>query len=249
MRLTTVIPSVDFNGMLSTCIAALRVSIEAAGLSGHRIVVVDNASRFPYRSDEFGAGVDILRFDTPQSFSRACNAGASLHPDHHVLFLNNDVFLHRDAVADMLETRRRFNAQITGARLVFASGDIQHCGVNADGRSPQPFHIDVHKPTHIVSRAHRACMAVTGAAMLVDRICLQQTGGFDEIYPFAYEDVDLCLRARELGFRIACAQTVDSLHLTSMSPDRFKHEKTSRMIFEKRWRDRMTTDVLEGFAR
>lgn len=249
MQLTTVIPSVGLNGMLATCISALRVSMEAAGISNHRIVVVDNATPFPYLANEFGSQVDILRFDTPQSFSRACNAGADLYPGTDLLFLNNDVFLHRDAIIDIVETRKAFNAQITGARLVFTSGEIQHCGVSVDGKSLRPFHARVRNPSHKVSRVHWNCIAVTGAVMLIDRDCFDAVGGFDEIYPFAYEDVDLCLRARELGYRIACAQKVDSLHLTSVSPGRFTHEAASRTIFENRWRGRLTTDVLEGFNR
>ena len=40
---------------------------------------------------------------------------------------------------------------------------------------------------------------VSGAAMLIDRDSFERVGGFDERYFMFYEDIDLCLRANELG--------------------------------------------------
>ena len=40
---------------------------------------------------------------------------------------------------------------------------------------------------------------VSGAAMLIDRRSFERVGGFDERYFMFYEDIDLCLRANELG--------------------------------------------------
>jgi GT2 family glycosyltransferase len=40
---------------------------------------------------------------------------------------------------------------------------------------------------------------VSGAAMLIDRDSFERLGGFDERYFMFYEDIDLCLRANELG--------------------------------------------------
>lgn len=40
---------------------------------------------------------------------------------------------------------------------------------------------------------------VSGAALLIDRLSFEQLGGFDERYFMFYEDIDLCLRANEIG--------------------------------------------------
>jgi GT2 family glycosyltransferase len=40
---------------------------------------------------------------------------------------------------------------------------------------------------------------VSGAALLVDRASFERVGGFDEEYFLFYEDIDLCLRANDLG--------------------------------------------------
>ena len=44
--------------------------------------------------------------------------------------------------------------------------------------------------------------AVSAACMAVSRAALQRAGGFDEAYRATYHDVDLCLRARALGFEV-----------------------------------------------
>ena len=43
-------------------------------------------------------------------------------------------------------------------------------------------------------------LAVSGACMYLTREVLDEVGLFDEAYPMAYEDVDLCLRAWQAGF-------------------------------------------------
>ena len=246
MGVTVVIPSKGLNAILSVCIAMTREAFEAAGIADYRVVVVDNASPYPYLPEEFGAGVEIIRFDKPQSFSRACNTGADCGPDDDVFLLNNDVLLHREAIADLRETMQAARADICGARLVFPDGRIQHCGVRIGGPRPVPYHTDNFVPSRLVSRTIRQQQAVTGAVMWIRGPVFRELGGLDEIYPFAYEDVDFCLRARSAGYRISCAQRVDSIHFSSMTPGRFTHEDQSRNIFEQRWAGRTTTDADDG---
>jgi GT2 family glycosyltransferase len=45
---------------------------------------------------------------------------------------------------------------------------------------------------------------VIGCVMLVTRRCVETIGNFDEDFFMYYEEVDLCLRARTAGFKVAC---------------------------------------------
>ena len=45
-------------------------------------------------------------------------------------------------------------------------------------------------------------LAVTGSALLARAALLEQLDGWSEIYDYYYEDVDLCLRARRLGWDV-----------------------------------------------
>ena len=60
--------------------------------------------------------------------------------------------------------------------------------------------------------------AVTGACMLVTRACFEGLDGFDEAhFAIAYNDVDLCVRARDAGFRTVWTPFARLIHHESVS--------------------------------
>jgi GT2 family glycosyltransferase len=102
---------------------------------------------------------------------------------------------------------------IVGARLLYGNGMVQHEGVIMglanlcehagrlrDGRDPGP---------HGIGLIDREVSAVTGACLLIRSCLYSELGGMDEAYAIALNDVDLCLRAREAGWRVVyCAGAV-----------------------------------------
>ena len=246
MGMTVVIPSLGLNAMLRCCVQFLEIALDKAGLPDGRILIVDNASPHPYRAGEFGPRAEIIRMDTPQSFARACNHAAFAAPNETVFFLNNDVLLDPQAISDITQTIHDTGAAICGARLVYPNDTIQHCGVRIGGPLPAPYHEHNGKPSHTIPRHVRDYQIVTGAALAISFEVFDALGGFDEVFPFAYEDADLCLRARQLGHRISCAQAVDSIHFESQTPGRAARELGSRVIFEQRWNGRCTIDTEAG---
>lgn len=247
MSLTVVIPSRALTGLLRQCLSSLEDATAFAAIEGLRVVVVDNASPVPYRRAELTTdlGLELLRFDTPRSFSHACNAGARFGDEAvPLLFLNNDVLLHRRALLDLFTTAQCYRASVTGARLVYPDDTIQHCGVLFDSGERGPYHHLHRVPSHLVPRRPRVLQAVTGACFLVDRELFDRLDGFDEQFPFAYEDIDFCLRASQAGATVVCAQAVDSIHLQGSSRDEraYALERQSRVMFFARWRGRFNID-------
>ena len=59
--------------------------------------------------------------------------------------------------------------------------------------------------------------AVSGAFMLIRRAVFDRIGAFDEGYFLHCEDLDLCRRVRDLGFRVVCANDVSVVHLKGTS--------------------------------
>lgn len=242
MDLTVVIPSIGLGAMLRTCVATLRHALAAQPGLAADVVVVDNGTQPPYRPEAVGLGASILRFDVPRSYAQACNAGARHRPAARYLMLNSDVFITPETLAEMIALADANPSAICGARLVLADDTIQHCGVRFDDGPRGPFHIHHGRPTSIVPRTPQRFQAVTGAAMLIPATLFDRLGGFDEAYPFGYEDVDFCLRAGQLGALVLCAQSHDSLHLESMSSRRSNRHAASRKLFLERWRGRYTVD-------
>jgi GT2 family glycosyltransferase len=237
-----VLVSKGLEALLRFCLDSLQRALASCPRLGVRtIVVVDNGSPIPYRRSAFPA-VHLLRFERGQSFAFANNAAVRAFPADFYLLLNNDVLLDPSAIADMLRTMEAGpDVGICGTRLLFPSGDIQHCGV-VFGRTEGPYHVDRGRPSEVVSRHDRELQAVSGACFLVRHPVWIDLGGLDPSYPFGLEDVDFCLRARQRGWRVVCCNQTDSLHFESMTPGRVELDVPSRALFNERWQGRYAID-------
>ncbi|NOR86602.1 MAG: glycosyltransferase family 2 protein, partial [Bacteroidales bacterium] len=59
--------------------------------------------------------------------------------------------------------------------------------------------------------------AVTAACMLISRKVFDELDGFNENLQVAYNDIDLCLRAREMNYRIIWTPFAELYHHESIS--------------------------------
>lgn len=243
--LTVIIPSRGLLPLLEQCLRALRRSLAVAGLAEQSTTaVVDNASSPPLTPRRLAAaGAELLRLDAHHSFSQANNLAARRWPAAHYLLLNNDVLLQPETVGEMLGLLDRLpQAGICGARLVFPDGSLQHAGVVFGSGKIGPYHLLRGKPSQLMPRLDREFQAVTGACLLVRHQLWQELDGLDDDYSFGLEDVDFCLRARQLGWRIFCCQGSESLHFESLTPGRSQLDIPSRQLFMSRWQGRYTID-------
>lgn len=240
--ITTIIPSRGLTALLRLCLERLSVALQPIAGS-HRIIVIDNASPRPYLSSDFDLpGIELLRCDTQQSYAAACNRGARHAPNDWLLLLNNDVLLHPAALRGLLAASQPADIGICGSRLVFPDDSIQHCGVVFGRGERGPYHDYRCLPSEQVPRQTRSLQAVTGACLLLRRDCFEQLDGLDESYPFGLEDIDLCLRARQAGWKIRCDQSCDSLHFESMTEGRIALDEPSRRHFMQQWQGHYSID-------
>ena len=87
-----------------------------------------------------------------------------------------------------------------GARLLYPSGRLQHCGVviGLGGAAGHPLiGLAGEKPGYLqMAGATRECSAVTGACLATRRAVFTGLGGFDVSLGVDLNDVDYCLRRR-----------------------------------------------------
>jgi hypothetical protein len=149
-----------------------------------------------------------VEYDEAFHFGRMCNLAASRAHGELLLFLNDDVTplehvgsLWLDA---MVAQAQRPEVGAVGALLYFPDGRIQHAGVLAGtpNGAGHPGRLSHGSPIWPWLTMTRDVSAVTGACLLMRTAVFRQLGGFDEVFPFNYNDVDLCLRAVEAGYRI-----------------------------------------------
>ena len=191
------------------------------------IVIADNGSTDPAVLAFYQARwserflVDLVV--EPFNFARMCNRGARMARGDVLLFLNNDIEVIEPGWLDeMVECLAFPQTGIVGARLLYPDGSLQHAGVIVGlGEAAGHWHVaePIDTPGPMGRLAVRQTIgAVTAACMLVSRSCFEALGGFDDIaFPIAYNDVDLCIRARHAGFRTVWTPFATLTHHESLS--------------------------------
>ena len=226
-----VVPTHDALPFTRQCLHAVARTVAEP----YEVIVVDNAS-----SDETRAyvascgGVRLLRRDRNDSFAAGCNAGARLARAPLIVFLNNDTVALPGWLPALTWPLERLTAGITGARLLFPDWTIQHGGI--EWTMGQARHVCVHRPADCVDADRaRPVFGVTGACLAVRRDTFWDVGGFDEGYRFGYEDLDLCMKVRELGLpTVYCPQST-LVHYQGASGRDPRFDDGNRARFLRRW--------------
>jgi GT2 family glycosyltransferase len=144
----------------------------------------------------------------PFNFSHMNNAAARMTASPYLLFLNDDTsILTAEWLTAMLEHAQRQEIGAVGAQLWYPNNLIQHAGVvmGIYGNCSHAFKgLPGELPHYYFDFANliRNCSAVTGACLLVAREKFFEAGAFDEVnLAVAFQDVDLCLKLLDLGYR------------------------------------------------
>jgi len=239
--LSVVIPVYDNWWLTARCLRRLQEAAQTSAIA-FETIVVDNAStdETPRAIAEFPE-VRYLRHDVNRNFAGACNAGASAAQAPVTLLLNNDAYPLGDALAPLVAAFDRPEVAIAGGALFFEDGVTQAAGLvvlpNAHWHySCRNLPEDLDGVTN-----PRDALAVSGAAMAVRTQWFLDNCGFDESYVNGFEDVDLCLRAREAGQTIAYVAAARFAHYEGASAGRFDREAQNERRFYARWFSTMGT--------
>lgn len=151
-------------------------------------------------------GAVRLTYTGPFHFSRMNNMAAKAAKGSILVFLNDDTEILEGSWLDRLVAQaERPDVGLAGACLLYPSGTLQHGGVvigvgdgcaHAGRNTSQTVS---HWPWLDLTRD---VAAVTGACLAIRKSLFCELGGFAEEFPVNYNDIDLCLRARESGYRV-----------------------------------------------
>jgi O-antigen biosynthesis protein len=82
---------------------------------------------------------------------------------------------------------------------------------------------------------HREWSMVTGAVFATRRSVLELLKGFDERFSLEFNDVDLCLRMKLLGFKIVYTPFAEMIHFEKASRGSVRPRGDQVAMFLKRW--------------
>jgi GT2 family glycosyltransferase len=230
-----VIPTRDRRDLLERCVESIR---SASTYPRYEIMVVDNESREPETLEYLDAFPgQVFRYPGRFNFAAMLNAAAQRGGDADMLlFLNNDTeVIAPEWIEAMLEHAQRPEVAAVGARLLFPSGEPQHEGilVGVDGAAAKNVSLEYFG----LGRTIRNCSAVTAACMMIRQAVFRELGGFEERLAVAFNDVDLCLRAREKGYEIVYTPYALLYHDEGSSRGLGGTQATEdEAFFRERWR-------------
>lgn len=150
--------------------------------------------------------IRFLRHDVPFNYAAINNFAAAQVSGEHLLLLNNDIaVITPDWLETLLEHSQRLEVGAVGAKLHYLDDTVQHGGVIV-GLGGIAGHAHKNFPCHHPGYFQRLNLvqnlsAVTAACLMVKRSLYTLVGGMDEQHlAVAFNDVDFCLRLRELGY-------------------------------------------------
>jgi GT2 family glycosyltransferase len=229
-----IVPTRDRRDLLEACIEGLMRRTTYPRLE---ILIADNGSTRPDTQAYFDdivrdARVRVIDCSGPFNFSDINNRAVANARGTVLGFINNDVeVIGPEWLEEMVSQALRPGIGAVGARLLYASGQVQHGGVllGVGGYAGHAHRFaDPREPGYLSRlQAHQYFMAVTAACLVVERRKFEAVGGFDaDAFPVAYNDVDLCLRLRAAGFETLWTPYAELFHKESAS--RVKDYSTER---------------------
>ncbi|QNE30877.1 glycosyltransferase [Sphingomonas sp. NBWT7] len=229
-RVALIIPTRDRYDLLASCIGSI---VERTDYPSYELIVVDNGSQEPetlaYLDWLAATGTArVLRDDGPFNWSRLNNRAAAVTDADLLCFLNNDMeIVSEHWLAELAALASRADVGVAGATLWFPDGTIQHGGVafSARGSPLHPFRGTPRGEASFYLRSLRTQPAVTGACLMVRRQVFDAVGGFDELFPLGFNDIDFCMRvAKRLALPSVCAPHVELIHKESATRGRLRGE-------------------------
>lgn len=217
-KVHTVIVHHRGEAMLARCLDSLLAS---SGVEVE-IVVVANDCREDLPAIA-GAAPEVHTVEAPRAlgFSAANNLGVSWAREHlgeadYYYFLNNDTESTPGALRRLIAALEADpEATVAGPqlRILGAPEHLNSLGINLteDGWGWDEgigIHVDDYGPLP----GQRPVVAVTGSALLADARVYLEVGGWTEVYDYYFEDIDLCLKVWERGYRVIHVPEARVLH-------------------------------------
>lgn len=232
-----IIPTKNQLPMLQRCIESI---LEKTSYPNYEIIIIDNNSDdplvLPYLEQLELLLSDRLRvFEYPHAFNFSAinNAAVGQANGDYLVLLNNDTAIIQNSwLEELLHHAMRPEVGIVGAKLLYPNGLVQHAGVVLGLRGPAD-HPCIGASLEESGYMHRLQLdqqysVVTAACMMVRKSVYEQAGGMDEHdFKVSYNDVDLCLKVKTLGYSVVWTPYSVVMHEGSVSQSQINPDKAA----------------------
>lgn len=255
-KVSILVPTRDRADLVRAC---ARGVLEETDYSSLELLILDNDSQELETANLFDqlrkdSRLRILPMPGAYNYSRINNLGVAQASGEVLVFLNNDIEIIRPGwLREMVSHAIRHDVGCVGAKLLYPDRRVQHAGVVLQ-EGPLAMHAFRHLPVKELGydgqlAGVRSYLAVTAACLAVRASVFREVGGFDEVgLQIAYNDVDLCLKVDEHGYRNICTPFEPVIHLENASrgpnltPEKRVLDQKELSCLVSRWDERFLAD-------
>lgn len=243
-----VIPNKDHIEDLRKCMDSIE---ERSSYRNYEFIIVENNSTKEetfafYKEAEQRENVTVLSYEGGFNFSRINNFGVAHAKGEYILLLNNDTeIIDPNCIMELLGYCMREDVGVVGAKLCYEDDTIQHAGV-VIGFGGMAGHTFIGKQRNDSGYMGRiACVqdysAVTAACLMTKKSVYEAVGGLSEEFEVAFNDIDYCLKVRELGKLVVYNPQAELYHYESKSrgfedtPEKIERFNSEVARFVEKW--------------
>ncbi len=180
----------------------------------------------------------ILR-KTNAGFGSSCNLGAKHAQSEYLLFLNPDCLIQKDSIVESVKTfNKSCKLAIVGALVKNSDGTEQQAtrrGLPTLWRAIKTYtkieklakycgcFAGVNLNYKPMFKQAKQVEAISGAYIFINASIFKELGGFDEGFFMHFEDLDLCKRSLDAGYRIILNPQIEVIHYQGTSSQSNNH--------------------------
>ena len=254
---TIIIPTKNNYLYLKKCIDSI---LEKTTYLNYEILIINNNSTdentLSYLSElSLNYKIQVILDSTsPFNYSLINNSAVTMASGDLICFMNDDTeVISNDWLTEMVSLTLQKNVAFVGCKLLYADNTIQHAGVVL-GIKGLAGHAFKYFPSTSPGYFCRALLtseysAVTAACTLIKKEIFLKLKGFDpDNLKVAFNDVDICIRAIDKGYRNIFTPFALLYHYESKSrgydvtSDQKKRSKNEFLYVSKKWYKYIFTD-------
>lgn len=240
----------------------------------YEVIIVDNDSRDgtlemireKYLSQPEIAAKTTLIENTNEGFGKGNNRGIKVAKGEYVLLLNPDTKLAEDNLDVMINFLKSHpNVGMAGCKLIKGNGEVDL----ACRRSEPDPRVSFYRLSglqylfpktfggyNVLDKGfdeETEIDCISGAYMMMTKECLRQVTGFDEDFFMYGEDIDLCRRVRQAGYKVWYYPKTYSYHFKGQSSKKVSkfslfHFHNAMWIYYKKYYYHKSSFIMNGLV-
>jgi GT2 family glycosyltransferase len=228
MIVSIVIVNWNNKNLTRNCIESIFASSGDKFKSGeYELIVIDNGSSDGSREylRSIKECIKVIYNDSNIGYSPACNQGMKLASGKYVLLLGNDTLITNNSLEKCIEfMEKHADAGAAGCKLLNPDKSIQNNCKKFPGLKNAVFtYLSLDKFNNdydmdwFTYDETREVEQISTTFLMVKNDLLKRMNYFNEDYRILYNDVDLCYRIYERGYKIYFVHTAEVIHFGSRS--------------------------------